>query len=315
MQVSIIIPLYNKAQTIQRALASVFRQTLQDFEVIIIDDGSTDGSAEQVAACADPRVTLIRQENAGPSAARDRGMRLAQGEYLALLDGDDEWLPDHLARAVRLLDDFPQAAIGGMGLAFWRETPPYPPVPINGIGPEGWRGILPDFFAASMQYPPLSGSSTIIRRRAFTELDPRPAASIQGEDQHLWAQFAVHYPVAYDSAITAIYHHQTTGNTSTTVTYYEELPYVTYLRELLQSGVLRQLPVNEASVRAFIWKGEAIIIRPILKHGGNRDLACELLRRYVPNTPGDYCQWLRYWVELHLPERWVRGVKGMLGGK
>lgn len=103
---TVVIPLYNKQRTIARAVASIRAQTLQDFEVVIVDDGSTDASAQVLADCgalADPRFRCVHQANAGPGAARNAGARLARGRCLAFLDADDEWLPGHLAHAAQAL--------------------------------------------------------------------------------------------------------------------------------------------------------------------------------------------------------------------
>ena len=99
MTASVIIPLYNKAPYIQRAFDSVLAQTFRDFELVVVDDGCTDGGAKIVARCSDPRVRIVRQTNAGPGAARNRGLREAQGELVAFLYADDEWLPEFLARS------------------------------------------------------------------------------------------------------------------------------------------------------------------------------------------------------------------------
>lgn len=104
--VTVVIPLYNKQRTIARAIASIRAQTFQDFEVVIVDDGSTDGSAQELVACgatADPRFRCVRQANAGPGAARNAGARLARGRCIAFLDADDEWLPQHLQHAAQAL--------------------------------------------------------------------------------------------------------------------------------------------------------------------------------------------------------------------
>ena len=106
VRVSVIIPLYNKAPYVRRALDSVAAQTFTDFEVIVVDDGSTDGGAELVAAYGDSRVRLLRQANAGPGAARNRGIAEARGDILAFLDADDVWLPVFLEESMRLLDRY-----------------------------------------------------------------------------------------------------------------------------------------------------------------------------------------------------------------
>jgi len=105
MRVSVIVPLFNKAAFITRALDSITKQTFEDFEVIVIDDGSTDHGAELALGHSDPRVRVLSQANAGPGGARNRGIAEARGELLAFLDADDEWLPDYLAVGVRTLDE------------------------------------------------------------------------------------------------------------------------------------------------------------------------------------------------------------------
>ena len=97
--ISVIITLYNKTAYIERALRSVLNQTYQDFEIVVVDDGSTDGGGDIVSRLPDPRIRLVRQRNAGAGTARNRGIRESRGEWIAMLDGDDEWRPGFL-RAV-----------------------------------------------------------------------------------------------------------------------------------------------------------------------------------------------------------------------
>jgi GT2 family glycosyltransferase len=111
---SVIIPLYNKAPYVLRALDSVNAQTLRGSEIILVDDGSTDRGADLVRL-HHPHVKVIRQENAGPGAARNRGLLEARGEGVAFLDADDEWRPEFLARAKDCLIKNPEAAAVSMG--------------------------------------------------------------------------------------------------------------------------------------------------------------------------------------------------------
>jgi glycosyltransferase involved in cell wall biosynthesis len=102
--VSIVIPLYNKKKFIKRALASALEQTFAPLEIIVVDDGSTDGSPDSVLAFNDPKISLVRQENLGPGAARNTGLSLARGKYVAFLDADDEYLPTFLEAGISFLE-------------------------------------------------------------------------------------------------------------------------------------------------------------------------------------------------------------------
>ena len=104
INISIIIPLYNKSRFIGRALASVQAGTIADFEAIVVDDGSSDGGGDHVGRLGDSRFRLIVQENGGPGSARNRGLREASGKYVAFLDADDEWLPEFLETGIDIIE-------------------------------------------------------------------------------------------------------------------------------------------------------------------------------------------------------------------
>src|SRR5262245_7900755 len=104
MRISIILPLYNKAAYVGRALSSILSQSFEDYELLVVDDGSTDEGASVVRSFRDRRITMLYQSNGGPGAARNLGLRYAQGDLVAFLDADDEWLPHYLSESVKLLD-------------------------------------------------------------------------------------------------------------------------------------------------------------------------------------------------------------------
>ena len=109
---SVVIPLYNKEHTILRTIYSVITQTYADFEVIVVDDGSKDAGARLLAEHVhDGRIRIVRQENQGVSAARNRGVAESQYEYIAFLDADDEWLPTYLEKVVEAISLHPDAGI------------------------------------------------------------------------------------------------------------------------------------------------------------------------------------------------------------
>lgn len=110
--ISVVIPLYNKAHTIKRTLGTVLAQTYTNFEVVIVNDGSTDNGVEVIEEFTkDPRVKVVNQVNQGVSVARNRGVLQAQYEYIAFLDGDDEWLPGYLFKMQEAIQKFPNAGL------------------------------------------------------------------------------------------------------------------------------------------------------------------------------------------------------------
>lgn len=119
-KVSVIIPTYNRAKLIGRAIASVLNQTYQDFEIIIVDDASSDNTVEVVNRFNDERIRYIRHDqNRGAAAARNSGIKMARGEYIAFQDSDDQWLPEKLQKQMRVFENAP-ADVGVVYTGFWR---------------------------------------------------------------------------------------------------------------------------------------------------------------------------------------------------
>ena len=118
--VSVIIPTYNRVHLIRRAIQSVLNQTYQDFEVIIVDDGSTDNTEEVVKSFNDPRIRYIRHEkNKGAATARNTGIKAARGKFIAFQDSDDEWLPEKLEKQMKVFENTP-AKVGVVYTGFWK---------------------------------------------------------------------------------------------------------------------------------------------------------------------------------------------------
>ncbi len=116
--VSIVLPTFNRADVIGRALESVRAQSFEDWELLVVDDGSTDGTAEQIAGF-DPRLVVVRQENAGVYAARNAGPARARGRLITFLDSDDAWAPHYLALTAGFLTHHPEAAF--VTTEFWED--------------------------------------------------------------------------------------------------------------------------------------------------------------------------------------------------
>jgi GT2 family glycosyltransferase len=165
MLFSIVIPTYNRLSLLQRTLASVRKQSNADFEVIIIDDGSTDGTREWLASNGEfPRV--IKQSNRGPGAARNVGARAAQGDYVAFLDSDDLWFPwtlDVFARAIK--EHGRPNILGGKFVEFSDEAE------LLDVRQEAYETSLFSDYIASSRYPYYVGSGTsLVRRECFARV-------------------------------------------------------------------------------------------------------------------------------------------------
>ena len=112
---SVIMPLYNKAPYVRKAAESVVAQTCKDWELVVVDDGSVDSGGEIVKSINDSRIRLVRQDNAGVSAARNRGVAGTTSPYICFLDADDWWEPTFLEEMAQLIERYPDAGIYGTG--------------------------------------------------------------------------------------------------------------------------------------------------------------------------------------------------------
>lgn len=204
--ISIIIPLYNKAKSIAGVLDCVLSQTFQDFEVVVVDDGSTDEGAAVVAQYTDSRIRLVRQENAGVSAARNRGIGEARGEYVAFMDADDEWTDDYLSIQYGLSTEFPDCDVFATNYKMKYSNGDITPAQINKIRFVGDAGVLANYFeVASCSQPPLWTSAVMVRKRAIDSIGGFPVGIKSGEDLLTWARLAIRYKIAYSRSTAATF--------------------------------------------------------------------------------------------------------------
>ena len=198
VQISVVMPLYNNANDVQRALRSVVDQTIPDFNVFVVNDGSTDGSGTVVRMIDDKRIRIIDQHNQGVSAARNRGVAEAKSELVAFIDADDEWKPDFLETILGLAGTFPQCAVFATHYLY-RELNGTTRSPILRKVPPGlWEGVLENYFeVAANSDPPIWSSAVAVRRKALLALGGFPEGIAIGEDLLTWARLAAAHEVAY----------------------------------------------------------------------------------------------------------------------
>lgn len=211
--VSVIIPLYNGAAYIERSIRSVLNQTFQEFEIIVVDDGSTDDGPQRVATFNLPSIRLVRQPNGGVSTARNTGIREARYGLVAFLDADDEWMPDHLETIIRLYHTFPQCGVFGTSYYFLREgeKPRLPIIPER-FHFTGEDGVLDNYYElASGTDFPMQTSAYAVRIEIIRSIGGFPVGIPSGEDILTLARLRAVCEFAYSRKPTSIYY-LTTGN-------------------------------------------------------------------------------------------------------
>lgn len=242
---SVVIPLYNKAPHIEATLRSVLSQQLAPVEIIVVDDGSTDGGDQLVSGFSHQGVRLIRQCNRGPSAARNVGVAAASAAYVAFLDADDTWLPMHLASLQQAIGMFPHAGLFStlhQIRMMDRTSEPrsaYPP---------GFVGKVDDFFAAmSVGLSLINSSTACVRRAPFLEIGGFPVGVHRGEDLIVWMKMARSFGMAHSATVTAIYNRDAV-NRSSNLREPEVPGSLLYLRDIITNKSLNSTEQRSATL-------------------------------------------------------------------
>ena len=260
--VSVIIPTFDRAELVGRAVASVLAQTHADLECLVVDDGSRDHTPEVLAAMGDPRLRVWRTQNRGVSAARNLGLAESRGEYVAFLDSDDEWLPEKLARQLAFMVD------GGLSASHTEE-----------IWMRGGRRVNPgaryakptgDIFTASLDLCVISPSCSMFARSLFARVgtfDPDLPAC---EDYDLWLRVCLAVPVGFWPEKLTIRHGGREDQLSRRIAHLD-LYRVYALLKLLKNAVLtdRQREAAEMALRT----KAGVYVQGCLKRGRQDEAA------------------------------------------
>ncbi len=198
---SVIVPLYNKAAYVEKAIRSVLEQTYPHYELIVVNDGSKDDSAviaEDLLKSV-PNARLINQENAGVALARNNGVTQAKGDYVCFLDADDWWDVSFLQEMQQFIKDYPEAGIWGTNYWYVKKGKTHIAVPCE----TGYINY-PKLYAETSVMP-LTSISVCIKKDIFNELGGFPKGIKLGEDFLLWAKIALHHKVAFLNNAIAYY--------------------------------------------------------------------------------------------------------------
>jgi len=201
---SVIIPLYNKADYIENTLKSVISQTFTDYEIIVINDGSTDKSETLVLGFNDERINIYNQKNQGVSVARNFGIQKSQGKLIAFLDADDFWFPNHLEELANLYHDFPDC---GMYCSRYkiRTTENHFQIPHYKEIKSSFRGIVENYFFSNRPFRITWTSCLAIPKEILEKFEGFTPNITNGQDFELWTKIGIEYQVAITNTITAIY--------------------------------------------------------------------------------------------------------------
>ena len=199
---SVVIPLYNKRESIKNTIHSVLNQQWNDFELVIVDDGSTDGSLELAEGIKDKRIILLKQTNAGVSAARNSGIRAAKYNYIAFLDADDFWEPDYMMKMAKLIRMCPDAAL--YGCAYDK---------VKGLHvskqdfqlPADFMAYIDNYFDQARKHSLFWTSAVILNKNLYDDTCYFDENLHTGEDIDLWIRIACRHPVAFYNKVLAHY--------------------------------------------------------------------------------------------------------------
>lgn len=188
---SVVVPLYNKSYSVKGCINSVLAQSYQNFELIIVNDGSTDDSAKKVIdfysdEISSGKIKFIDQPNSGVSVARNNGVASSSSEYICFLDADDEWKKDFLINMKNLIIDFPSACL--YCLQHQTKVGEQEPVRNKSLYKDQFRGYVRNFFRASLFGSIANSSKVCVKKNAFIAVGGFPENEKSGEDLYLWIE-------------------------------------------------------------------------------------------------------------------------------
>jgi Glycosyl transferase family 2 len=282
LRITVAVSLFNKAAHIGAALDSVLRQSVSDFDIVVVDDGSTDEGPDIVRRLVDPRITLHRQANGGVSAARNVALKLARGEFVAFLDADDLWRPRHLEHLLALQERWPDAALYGNAFVAVENSG------VKIVDKAVHYQRLDDYFARWVKGPePFYTSSSMAHRSTALDIGGFPEGFSRGEDLTFFVRMALAGAVAVSDYVGCLYLRRAGGLTSTPLLE-DDICTTTILRLLAEPS--RISAATRASLLEFVNKIAVANALDCVKAG----YTAEALR-FLEASAGTRAQRRRWW--------------------
>lgn len=202
---SVVISVYNKANFIRKTIDSVLAQTESDYEIIIVNDASTDKSEHVIQSFSDTKISYnCLKENSGAAAARNKGVELATGQYIAFLDGDDLWDKNYLSTISDLITNFPDHSVFATAVQI-QEHDGYRDSKYTFQNPEKKEQLSLNYFESSLKNTILTSSSTVVNKSVFGQTGTYDTRIKSGQDTDLWVRIGLHYRVAFTTKALVTY--------------------------------------------------------------------------------------------------------------
>lgn len=282
---SVIIPLYNKAEYIERCLQSVINQSYSSFEIIVVNDGSTDGGELKVKIYQNETIYLINQPNQGVSVARNIGVSHSKYDFVVFLDADDIWERNFLNELNNLIDRYPQAGIYGINHFNKYGNGKITFENYNWLFGGQTSGIIEDYFKifANLGKSPFSNSGCCFPKDIFNKVGGYQPGIKTTEDSDLWCRIALNFDVAFYIKPLAIYYLETPNNTRKTIAFQDFEVSTTLQKYILNNQVPDKYVKSVNQLIAF--QQLSLVKRAILT--GNNKFAIKKLfdKRLMSNYP------------------------------
>ena len=297
-KISVIIPLLNDSPYIARAIKSTLNQTIQNFEIFVIDGGSEDDGPKIVKDFNDPRIHFLVQSGKGVSNARNEAVTFTKNDYIAFLDADDEWMPYHLETLQHLIQKYPDAGMYATVYKIQTSEGKAQMADYKCIPNPPREGLLPNYFKSSaLGYWPVITSVVVIPRNIFCEMGGFPEGYWYGEDGDLFGKIALKYRVAFSWEFGAIYHWDASNRVCDKIIPLDYVePFVKTARAALTKGEVP--PEFIESLNEYICRME--IVRAIRNaRAGHSDTAQIILKQC--NTRWHYKEKMKWLLLAKLP--------------
>lgn len=298
MRISIVIPLYNKENHIIDTLNCIKNQIFQDYEIIIVNDGSTDNSLQVVKSYKDLKLTIIDQKNSGAASARNHGVREATSDYVAFLDADDFWEEQYLESMIKLIEEFPDACIYGSNYQIIENGKSnilnFPDIMTE-------KGYLDNYFVSGKVYTPLWTSAVVVKKDAFLKCGGFSTNCKVCEDIDLWCRLAASGKVAYINKPLARYIRDSSNMLSRMTNVSYDFPFLTNYESYVEKSDVRLETIKEYVIyRRFVAISAALFI------SNNKDEAKKLLK--IVGYPKTYMfKAIGYRMFVFLPNNVIKG--------